>query len=79
MSLSSGFFVSNCLCLSACAATQRTVKSIAFKTTGVEDTYLILAANSFQVGVNNSYIFLPVQTYEKKNCQVSVLVEYKIP
>ena len=35
------------------------------KTTGMEDTYRTLTAIPFQVGVNNSLMFLSLQAYEK--------------
>ena len=37
--------------------------TLAFKTTAVEDTHLTLAVYPFQVGLNNSLIFLSLQTY----------------
>ena len=50
--------------LSACGA--KKTSNLAFRTTGVEDAQLTLAVIPFQVGANNSLIFLPLQTYEKK-------------
>ena len=47
-----------------------------FKTTGVENTHLILAVNPFQVKVNNSFFILPLR---EKICRVSVPVESIIP
>ena len=40
--------------------------NLAFRTTKVEDTRLTLEAIPFQVGVTNSFIYLLLQTYEKK-------------
>ena len=42
------------------------LSKLAFKTTRVKDTQLTLATIPFQVGVNNSLLFLTLQTYEKK-------------
>ena len=50
--------------LFACTATNR--GNLAFKMTIIEDTHLTLAAIPFKVEANNSLIFLPLQTYEKK-------------
>ena len=47
---------------------------LAFKTTIVEDTYLTLIGFLSKVEANNSLIFLPLQTNEKKSCWVSVPV-----
>ena len=48
--------------------------NLEFKTTGVEDTHLALAAISFKVEVNNFLILLLLQIFEEKICQVSVPV-----
>ena len=45
-------------------ASQPTI--LTFKSTGVEDTHLTLAVISFNVGVNNSFNVLPLQTYKKQ-------------
>ena len=50
--------------LFACAAGNW--DNLAFKTTIIEDTHLTLAAIPFNVEANNSLIFLPLQTYEKR-------------
>ena len=50
-----------------------------FRTTGVEDTRLTLAAIPFQVGVNNSLNFLLLQTFKNKIGRVSVPVETITP
>ena len=38
-----------------------------------------LAAIPFKVEANNSLLFLPLQTYEKKNCRFSVPLQSIIP
>ena len=50
--------------LFACAAINRV--NVAFRMTIIEDTHLTLAAIPFKVEANNSFIYLPLQTYEKK-------------
>ena len=50
-----------------------------FRMTGVEDRHLKLAAISFQVEVNNSFIFLPLNSYKKKISKISVDAESIIP
>ena len=50
--------------LFACAAINQA--NLALKTTIIEDTHLTLAGIPFKVEANNSLIFLPLQTYEKK-------------
>ena len=49
--------------------------NLVFRMTEVEDTHLTLAVILFQVRVNNSLDFLPLQTYEKKFAKSSVPVE----
>ena len=58
--------------LFSCAASNRT--NLAFKTTMIEDTHLTLIGFLSKVEANNFLIFLPLQTYEKKICRVSVPV-----
>ena len=48
----------------ACAAVNRV--SLAFTTTIIEDAHLTLAVIPFKVQANNSLIFLPLQTCERK-------------
>ena len=50
--------------LFACAASNR--PNLAFRKTIIEDTHLTLAVIPFKVETNNSLIFLPSQTSEKK-------------
>ena len=74
-SLSLGLFVSQ----SSFVCLHRNYSgSLALKMTGVDNTHLTQAAIPFQVAVNNSLIFLLLQT-NKNNCQVSVSVETIIP
>ena len=63
MALLSGFFVSTVF-LFKCAAINRV--NLAFRMTIIEDTHLTLAVIPFKVEANNSLMFLPLQTYEKK-------------
>ena len=58
----------------ACAATYRA--SLAFLTTIIEDTHLTLICIPFKVEVNNSLLFLPLQTYEKKFAEFPFLFIY---
>ena len=51
----------------------------AFKTTIIEDTHLTLIDIPFKVEANNSLIFLPLQTYEKKFAEFSFLFIFTIP
>ena len=46
---------------------------LSFRTGGVEDAHLTLAAIPFQVGVNNALIFLPLQRNEKKSVEFPFL------
>ena len=48
----------------------------AFKTVGIEDTHLTLTGVLFQVGANNSLIFLQLQTPEKKFHYIPWLVYF---
>ena len=48
--------------------------NLAFKMTIIKDTHLTLAAIPFKVEVNNSLIFLPLQTYEKKFAELPFLL-----
>ena len=48
--------------------------SLALRATIIEDTHLTLEGIPFKVEANSSLIFLPLQTYEKKICRVSVPV-----
>ena len=73
-SFSLGFFVTNRLRLYARAET-----NLAFKTTGLEDKYLTLAAIPFQVGVNISLIFFAVTNIRENDCRVSFPAESIIP
>ena len=50
--------------------------NLAFRTTIIEDTHLTLAFISFKVEANNSLIFLPLQTYEKKFAEFPFLLVY---
>ena len=50
--------------LFACAAINRV--NLAFKMAIIKDTHLTLAVFPFKVEANNSVIFLPFQTCEKK-------------
>ena len=50
-----------------------------FRTTTVNDTKLTLRVIPFQVGWNNSLIFLALQTYDKKVYEFPFLVRYTIP
>ena len=70
----SGFFVSHWFFGLACAAINRV--NLAFTTTIIEDTHLTLAAILFQVEANNSFIFLLLQTYEKKFAEFPFLLVY---
>ena len=63
--------------LFACAAINRV--NLAFETTIIEDTYFTLAGIPFNAEVNNSLIFLLLQTYKKKLCRVFVPVQSIIP
>ena len=47
--------------------------NLAFRTKGIEDTNLTLAAILFQAEVNNPLIFVLLQTYEKKFAQFPFL------
>ena len=60
--------------LFACAAINRV--NLEFRTTIIEDTHLTLAVIPFKVEVNNSLIFLPLQTYEKKFAEFPFLLVY---
>ena len=60
--------------LFACAASNRS--NLAFKTTVIEDTHVTLMGIPFKVEANNSLIFLPLQTYEKKFAEFSFLLIY---
>ena len=62
--------------LFACAAFNRI--NLAFKTTIIEDTHLTLAVVPFKVEANNSLIFLPLQTYEKKIANFPFLAAYNV-
>ena len=62
--------------LFACGTINRV--NLAFKTTIIEDTHLTLAVILFKVEANNSSIFLPLQTYEKKFA-VSIPLQSIIP
>ena len=48
--------------------------NLAFKMTIIEDTHLALIDIPSKVEANNSLIFLPLQTYERKICRVFVPV-----
>ena len=58
----------------ACAAINRV--DLALITNILEDTHLTLAAFLFKVEANNSLIFLPLQTYEKKIAKFPFLLVY---
>ena len=60
--------------LVACAAINRVY--LAIRTTIIGDTYLTLAAIPFKVDANNSLIFSPIQTYEKKFAEFPFLLVY---
>ena len=60
--------------LFACAAIKRV--NLAFRATIIENTHLTLAIISFKVEANNSLIFLPLQTYDKKFADVPFLLAY---
>ena len=49
---------------------------LTFRTTKVKDTKLTLAIISFKAEANNSLIFLPLQTYDKKFAEVPFLLVY---
>ena len=63
--------------LFACAAIN--MVNLAFKTTIIEGTHLTLTAILFTVEANNSLIFLPLQTYEKKFAEFLFLYIFIIP
>ena len=50
--------------------------NLAFKTTIIEDTHLTLAGILSKEEANNSLIFLPLQTYEKKFAEFPFLLVY---
>ena len=64
-------------CLFACAASNR--EKLAFKTIIIEDTHLKLVVILSKVEANNSLIFLPLQTYEKKFAEFPFLFRSIIP
>ena len=72
--LSLGFFVSHFLFLFTSAAINRV--NLAFRTTIIEDTHLALAVIPLKVKANNSLIFLPLQTCEKKIAEFPFLLVY---
>ena len=63
--------------LFGCAANNRV--NLAFKTTIQEDTHLTLIGILSKVEANNSLIFLPLQTYEKKFAEFPFLFISIIP
>ena len=63
--------------LFACAASNRA--TLAFKTTIIEDTHLTLIGILSKVEANNSLVFLPLQTYEKKFAEFPFLFISIIP
>ena len=63
--------------LFVCAANNRA--TLAFKTTIIEDTHLTPIGIPFKVEANNSLIFLPLQTYEKKFAEFPFLFISIIP
>ena len=60
--------------ISACAASNQA--NLKFKTTIIEDALLTLVGIPFKVEVNNSLIFLSLQTYEKKIAEFLFLLVY---
>ena len=60
-----------------CAASNRA--NLAFKTIIIEDTHLTLIGILFKLEANNSLIFLPLQTYEKKFAEFPFLFISIIP
>ena len=63
--------------LFACAASNSA--NLAFKTTIINDTHLTLIGFLSEVEANNSLIFLPLQTYEKKIVEFPLLFISIIP
>ena len=65
-----------CVCFSpSCFVCMRRNQqgNLAFRTTGVEDPNLTLAAISFYIGTNHSLYFLLLQLYKKKIADFSFL------
>ena len=60
--------------LFACAASNKA--DLAFKMTIIDDTHRTLAVIPFNVEANNSLIFLPLKTYEKKFAEFLLLLVY---
>ena len=63
--------------LFACAPINRV--NLVFRATIIEDTHLTLAIIAFKVEANNSLIFLPLQTQEKKFAEFPFLFVFIIP
>ena len=53
--------------------------NLAFRTTIIEDTHLLLAAILFTVEANYSIVFFAITNIREKNCRVSIPVKSIIP